>query len=130
MAKAATLGMLKKDEQWDEKKTPTWLYETLRRLVEGQKDSQRGLAAVNRGETPDGSGNSLIDSSLFLFKPGLPGNQIAFGGTGAGGTLTLSSTKHSTKGFIYFGISGATRIAFDESNCFLGIGTDVPNRRL
>ena len=127
--RAATLGMLKKDEQWQDGRTPTWLYVTLRRLIDGQASTQRGLGAITRGEAPDGTGNPLIDTSNFFFKPGLPGDQIGFGGTRAGGTLTFSSTKNSTKGFIYLGLA-APRFAYDETNAFLGVGTDTPDAPL
>jgi hypothetical protein len=116
--------MLKKNEQWQDGRTPTWLYETLRRLVEGQNQTQLGLGAITRGETPDGTGNPLIDTTKFFYKPGLPGNQLAFGGTAAGGTMTLSSTANSTKGKIYFGTALTT--AYDEANDRLGIGTSSP----
>jgi hypothetical protein len=116
--------MLKKNEQWQDGRTPTWLYETLRRLVEGQNQTQLGIGAITRGETPDGTGNPLIDTTKFFYKPGLPGNQLAFGGTAAGGTMTLSSTANSTKGKIYFGTALTT--AYDEANDRLGIGTSSP----
>ena len=117
----ATVGLVKRDG------TPPWLYETLRRLIDGQQQSQRSLSAVSRGEAPDGSGNPLIDNGLFFFKPGLPGGQIAHGSTSAGGNLILSSTSHSTKGKIYFGT--ALTSAFDEANQYLGIGTGSPIAR-
>ncbi len=125
----ATIGMVKKDEKWQDNRTPTWLYETLRALIDQQKQSQRGMASIVRGEAPDGSGNPLIDTANFFFKPGLPGDQIGFGGTRAGGTLTFSSTKNATKGFIYLGLS-APRFAYDETNVFLGLGTDAPAVKL
>lgn len=126
--RAATLGMLKKDEKWQDNRTPTWLYEVLRGLIDGQKQSQRGLAAIVRGEAPDGTGNPLLDLSQFFYKPGLPGNQIAFGGTGPGGFLVLSSTRNSTKGKIYLG--SALTSAYDEANDRLGIGTASPTAKL
>jgi hypothetical protein len=127
--RSATIGMVKKDEKWQDERTPTWLYETLHRLIEGQKSSQVGMASITRGEAPDGSGNPLIDTSQFFFKPGLAGDQVGFGGTKAAGTLTFSSTKNSTKGFIYLGLA-APRFAYDETNAFLGIGTDTPDAPL
>lgn len=48
-------------------------------------------------------------------------NQSAIGSTLSGGTLTLSSTSHATKGKILFGTS-----AYDEVNNRLGIGTASP----
>jgi len=47
---------------------------------------------------------------------------ILRGGTGSGGTLTLSSTSNATKGKILFGTSG-----YDEANNRLGIGTASPS---
>lgn len=44
------------------------------------------------------------------------------GGTGSGGTLTLKSTTHATKGKILFGSSG-----YDEVNDRLGVGNSTPS---
>jgi len=120
----ASIGSLKRDG------TPSWLYETLHSLVLGQQQTQRGFGAILRGESPDGTGNSLIDTTNFFFKPGLPGGQIGFGSTAADGNLTLSSTSHSNKGFIYLGMTANNRVALDEDNCYFGIGTDTPTARL
>jgi hypothetical protein len=56
-------------------------------------------------------------------------NQDAAGGTQPGGTLTLTSTRSATKGYIYFG-STAHKMALDELNGRLGIGTDTPAAKL
>jgi hypothetical protein len=109
--------------------TPTWLYNALRRLADGQVQTQRGFAAIIRGEAPDGTGSTLINLADYFFKPGLPGGQIARGSTGAAGLLSFSSTAHSTKGFIYLGLA-SPRFAFDETNARVGIGTDTPQLRL
>lgn len=115
MSRPATVGMLKREG------TPTWLFETLHRLIEGQNQSIASFGSITRGEVPDGSGSSLVDTSLFFYKPGLPKGQVAFGDTLASGTLTLSSTSNLTKGLIFLG-SAATSM-FDEANQRVGLNT-------
>lgn len=46
-----------------------------------------------------------------------------YGGTASGGTATISSTTHATKGKVLFG----SVIAFDEVNNRLGVGTAAPS---
>lgn len=111
----------------DPKECPTWLYETLKRLNRAGDTSAQGLAAIVRGEAPDGSGSPLIgDLTSYFYKPGRLGGQTAYGGTVAGDALRLLSTAHSTKGKIYLGASSA----FDESTTKLGINTTSPAARL
>src|SRR5258706_355709 len=105
------------------------VYEAFRRISLQLGQHASDLSAVARGESPDGSGNALIDTSGFFFKPGISTGQIAYGGTGPGESLTLSSTRSATKGFIYLG-TVAPRLAFDETNCFFGVWTDTPATRL
>lgn len=50
-------------------------------------------------------------------------NQTAIGSTLSGGTFTLSSTSHATKGKVIFG----TLSAYDEVNDRIGIGTTSPS---
>lgn len=57
---------------------------------------------------------------------GVAGGQTLSGGTASGGTLTLASTAHATKGKINLGGSST----FDESNDRLGIGTLIPSAKL
>jgi hypothetical protein len=56
---------------------------------------------------------------------GVSGGQSVVGGTAASNNLTLSSTSHSTKGKIIFGLS-----AYDEATSRLGIGTTTPSESL
>lgn len=119
----ASTGLLKRDG------TPTWLFELLHSLILGQNETDQGFASIIRGEMPDGSGDSLVDKGLFFYKPGLPGGQLGFGAKEPSGILTFSSTANGTKGFIYLGTSD-TRVAFDETECRIGIGTDTPSAKL
>lgn len=80
---------------------------------------------------PDGSGDPIGDanpSGLFWLLQGRPNNQVGYGGTSSGGTATISSTRNSTKGFVYLG--GSDGVAFDETNTLLGIGQSSPQARL
>jgi hypothetical protein len=107
-----------------------WLNRELRRLSAAVIQGQRGLSAIARGEAPDASGSPLVDLTGVFLLAGRFGGQTGAGDKSPGGNLTLTSTQNASKGFIYFGVSGATRMAFDETNCRLGIGTDTPQRRL
>lgn len=104
--------------------TPTWLYNVLRRLADNQLLTNRGIAAVARGESPDGSGNPLVDTTKFFYKPGLPGGQIAYGGSNGGDYLKLRSTAGGPKGKIYLGSQDAT--VYDDVNDYLGINQTIP----
>lgn len=102
-----------------------WLYDALTRLQANSSQASAGLSAIVRGEVPDGSGNPLTpDLSQYFFLPGRNGGQIAHGDTAASGTLTLSSTKSDTKGFIYLGTAEGS--GYDEDNDRFGIGTTSP----
>jgi hypothetical protein len=101
-----------------------WLYEAITALNRHASQSTQSFGAIIRGESPDGSGATLVDTGKFFYKPGIAGGQIAFGGTNAGDPLTLSSTAAGTKGKIYLG--SASSSAFDEANNFLGVGTGSP----
>lgn len=50
---------------------------------------------------------------------------LVYGSAASGGTLTLQSTSHATKGKLLFGTS-----AYDEVNNRLGIGTTSPSERI
>jgi hypothetical protein len=105
-----------------------WLYETLRHLQQGVQQSQAGLSAINRNETPDGSGDTLVpptDLTGYFKLIGRSPGQTAYGSIDSAGTLTLGSTSHATKGLIYFG-SALTQAAFDEAQGFWGFGTVAP----
>lgn len=115
----------------DPRQCAPWLNKELRRISTALQQGQKGMAAVARGEAPDASGTPLVDLSGVFLLAGRVSNQIGAGGTQAGGSLTLTSTSSPTKGFIYLGVStAAARIAFDETNCYLGIGTNTPIARV
>jgi hypothetical protein len=107
---------------------PAWLNEAIRRLNRQAKGSVDNFAAIIRNESPDGSGEPLIDTGVFFYKPGLPNGQVAFGGSGAGENVVISSTAHTDKGFVYLGSARTT--AFDEDASFFGIGTPTPDAPL
>lgn len=111
------------------KDTPRPIYEAFHRLFQQSQMNSTGLAAVSRGEAPDGSGNSIVDLSSYFYLPGRTGGQVAFGSTQAAGKLTLSSTKNVTKGFIYLGSDELTA-TYDETNGFFGVGTIHPAARI
>lgn len=98
-----------------------WLYEALNGLATGQEAVNRALDAVGRGEVPDGSGVPLFNDGLYFKLLGRPENQVGHGGTTAAGSLTLSSTLHSTKGFVFLGTARTSM--FDET--FQSIGLNV-----
>jgi len=110
------------------KDAPRWLYETLHMLAQNAESAGAGFAAILRGENPDGSGRPLFNDALYFKLLGRPGGQFAAGDTLASGSLTFSSTNHTTKGFIYFG--EAQNSAFDETQGFWGLGTPTPTARL
>lgn len=101
------------------------IYNAFRRLADGMTQTQQGFASILRGEAPDGSGAPLIDSGLWFYKPGLPGNQLAYGGTANAGKLTFSSTSNGAKGFINFGYPNQVATV-DEANARFGLGTAAP----
>lgn len=111
------------------KDIPRWMYREFRQRQQGQAQNTAALAAIGRGETPDGSGTPLIDTSDFFFLPGRVDGQIGYGSTQANGNLTFSSTTHTDKGFIYLGHPNR-RVSLDEDQGFLGIGTEAPAARL
>lgn len=112
----------------DPKDCAPWLFEALRRLNKAAATSTTGLSAVLRGEAPDGSGGPLLDTSQFFYLPGRVGGQTGHGGVGAAEDLTLVSTRHDSKGHIYFGTARTT--AFDETNQRLGLNIAAPLARL
>lgn len=109
-----------------------WLYDALTRLQSTTEQTSASVAAVGRGESPDGSGNPLFpDLTNYFYLPGRHvdgGGQIAFFDTDASGFGVLSSTKHETKGKIYLG--SARGSAFDELNNRLGLKTASPSATL
>jgi hypothetical protein len=89
------------------------------------------MARIQAGQVPDGSGDPLggnNPSDLYWLLAGRPGNQIGYGGTSSGGTATLASTRHATKGFVYLG--AAKQTAYDETHERLGINEPTPDARL
>jgi len=95
------------------------VYEVLRRLQAVAQQSSASFAAIARGESPDGSGNALVDLSQYFYLPGRGTNQSAYGGVSDSGYMLLSSTKSGTKGFIYLG--SAKTSMFDEANQRIGL---------
>jgi filamentous hemagglutinin len=67
-----------------------------------------------------GALSTATPNSDYTAPLGVAGGQTIAGGTGAGETLTLTSTAHATKGNIYLG--SATGFNFDCANTRLGIG--------
>lgn len=110
------------------KNADRWLYEILHSLIQNSESTSKGFAAIIRGEVPDGSGISLFNDALFFKLSGRSGGQIGCGDTLSGGSLTLSSTNHTTKGKIYLG--AALSSAYDEVNDRLGIGTGTPSSKI
>lgn len=95
------------------------------------QDLSKGMARIQKGQVPDGSGQPIADqtlSDIYFVLKGRPTNQVGHGGTSPGGTLTLASTYHDTKGFVYFGNAGSA--AFDEPNVLWGFGTATPTARV
>ena len=78
------------------------------------------VKTVNNIEA-DASGNVNINSQTPWTSNINAAGYTLFGNSISGGTLTLSSTSHATKGKILFGTS-----AYDEVNNRLGIGTTTP----
>lgn len=103
--------------------TEPWLYEILHALAIKAASSETGLAAVVRGEVPDGSGAPLLNLSDYFYLPGKVGGQVANGSTQTSGFLRLHSTAATTKGKIYLGLASA----YDEANVRLGLGTTSPS---
>jgi hypothetical protein len=87
-------------------------------------DQSGSIAAISRGEAPDGSGTPLpvVGLDKYFFLPGRNGGQIGFGGQGSGESLTLASTASATKGSIFLGTTGV----FDEVNTRFGLNKLVP----
>jgi len=113
----------------DPRDCPQWLYEYLKRLNQTANKASTGIAQVVRGETPDGSGQPLVDTSGFFFKPGIATGQIGFGGTSPGESLYLSSTKSASKGFIHLGYPTAV-LSVDEAQSLVGINKSAPSATL
>src|SRR5262245_9451603 len=92
------------------------------------RDLSRGMSRIQKGEIPDGSGTKIIDvqvSDKYWYKPGISPFGTAFMDTAAGGTGIISSTAHSTKGYVYLG--GSTGLSYDETNVFVGLLKAVPS---
>lgn len=102
-----------------------WLYRELQRIRFALTQSQQGLAAITRGEVPDGSGTPVVDTSKFFFKPGLSGGQTGYGGIGGAENLIFSSTFGSTKGMIHLG-DPTPIVTVDEEQGLVGINQTSP----
>jgi len=71
-----------------------------------------------------GTGTTAVLSTSPTFTTDITTPKI-YGSAASGGTLTLQSTTHATKGTINFGTSG-----YDEVNNRLGIGTAAPSNKI
>jgi hypothetical protein len=93
-------------------------------------DQSGSIAAISRGEAPDGSGTPLpnLDSNKYFLLAGRNSGQLGYGGTGSGENLTLSSTASATKGPIYLGSARTT--VFNEVTERLGITSSSPSAKL
>ena len=89
-----------------------------------------GIGRITKGLLPNSSGTAIVPPGLsdFLYKPGILGGQIAHGGTAAGDNLTLRSTAHTTKGFVYLGSSSG--LSYDETNVRVGLEVASPDAKL
>jgi hypothetical protein len=95
------------------------------------RDLSRGIARIQNGQIPDGSGTPIIDigiSDKYWYKPGILDAFTAYMQKQAGGTGIISSTAHPTKGFVYLG--SAAGLAFDEVNTRVGLNEGTPLARL
>lgn len=95
------------------------------------QDLSKGMARIQKGQVPDGSGDTIINtvlSDIYFVLKGRPVDQVAHGATRPGGTLTLASTIDSTKGKIYFG--NAQQSTYDEPNDRFGVHTATPMARV
>jgi hypothetical protein len=112
----------------DPRKCEPWLNNELRRISQALRHSSLGLAAVSRGESPDGSGNPLPTPTLtdYWFKPGVATFGVAYGEVAAGGEAVISSTAHDTKGFIRLGYPTDV-VTVDEVNGYVGVNIVAPD---
>ena len=89
-------------------------------------DNSRAVAsAIDSGNNPGPiirPDNPGMDD--FFYLPGRPTGQVAYGSSSGGGSLKLRSTRHSTKGLIYFGSDDLS--AYDGANNLLGLGLIAP----
>lgn len=105
------------------KDIPRWMYEAFRRLQLTQAQNSAGLAAVGRGENPDGSGLPITpDLSQYFFLPGRSGGQIGYGGANPNDDLFLGSTRDAAKGMISLG----DILLVDEGAGYVGINRPAP----
>jgi hypothetical protein len=81
------------------------------------------LSGLTEGLVPIiGVSGVISEDSDFTFASNVLGVPTIKGGALSGGSLTLQSTSHATKGKILFGTS-----AYDEVNNRLGVGTSSPS---
>ena len=105
----------------DPRECAPWLNKELRKIGLALRQHSTGLAAIVRGEVPDGSGNPITPGlGDYFFKPGLPGGQTGYGATEPSGWLVLGSTRDATRGKIYLGAS-LLGVVFDEGQSLLGL---------
>lgn len=95
------------------------------------RDLSRGMGLITKGLVPDGSGEPIINQVVtddWWFKPGRSPFTTAFMDTAPGGGGFISSTKDTTKGFVYIG--EGSEFSFDEANTRLGIRSPTPDATL
>jgi hypothetical protein len=96
--------------------------------IEVTGDTNRRLAVDSNGKLAWGSGSGAQDVTWYRIATGVVGTDNTLqagtvqGSAAASGTLTLTSTSHTTKGKILLGTSG-----YDEVNNRLGVGNSTPN---
>lgn len=97
-------------------------------LQEQYKEAELPNARILSETVPITFSTGLTSTSNVVTNDLLTGKgsgQTVVGGTDSGGSLTLSSTAHGTKGKIKFGTS-----AYDETTGNIGIGTQTPGNSL
>ena len=113
------------------KEAPRWLYEILRDIQRGQDSTQFSIAAIGRGEVPDGSGQPLADLDRFFFLPGRVGGQTAFQADSSVPTLEFKGTsylKFAPDGFTVTNCTTAGTATLTTTSSFVPSGgpTVVP----
>lgn len=92
---------------------------TMRRMgetvVAGSMPAGTGLLKVSSGTL-----SIAVPGTDYVASTGVAGGQTVTGGTGSGQSLTLTSTAHATKGFVYVG--SATGLVYDQANSRAAVG--------
>lgn len=72
------------------KDIPTWMYEAFRKMNARVDQVGAAVSAIGRGESPDGSGEPLLDMSVFFYLPGRTGGQTSYQSDKRYPTLTMT----------------------------------------